>query len=228
MAGVYRGSLTAGGKANQPIAVDISDIGLVTRTESFICDVSTVGTHTPAIGTASPDDTRVKLRSARLTGMQQSLAMVTLNYLGWLETLPDPVWSIDVSTGEEPIRLNANFATLKTEAEAEDGYVEDEDGVFRAFTAPAEIAGIESYLAPKVTLTKRYILTSLPSAAVNKVGQIETPDFASLSSITPAGYNWLKIAAPLEDLIGAWQVTEVWLRSGPNGWNTTVYGEPGT
>jgi hypothetical protein len=225
MAGVYRGALTANGKASQPITVDVSDIGMVSRVESFVCDVSDVATHTPGIGTASPTDSRVKLRSARAVSQQANLVTVSLFYVGWLQTLPDPVWACDVSTGEEPIRINPNFDALASAAIADDGYVVDEDGVFRAFTAPAEIAGIESYLAPKVTLTKRYVTTSFPSAAINAVGKRDVPDFASIASITPSGYNWLKIACPFEDLLGAWAVTEVWLRSGPNGWNTIVYEE---
>jgi hypothetical protein len=228
MAGSYRGSLTAGGKADLPNVIDISDIGRVDRTDQFRCDITTVGTHTPAIGSTHPTDTRLKLRSARREENAAQIATVSLFYVGWLETLPDARWAIDVSTGEEPIILNVNFEQLKIEALAEDGYIVDDDGIFKAFTAPAEIAGIESFLAPRLTLRKRYVTTTFPATQLNLVAKVEAPDFSEIASITPTGYNWLKIGCPVEDLLGAWEVTEVWLRSGPLGWNTTIYGDPVT
>ena len=232
MASVNRGKLTGG----TPFAVDtsvlnIEDTGAASLTRKVVCDRGDVMTIIPAPGTAHPDFTNLKARSYQILYIVAGMATIEVTYTGYATTLPDPVWSVRTTTGEESIRLNANFPDLKTQAEGEtpSGYITDENGAFLEFTAPEEIAGVESYLAPKVILIKRYTTETFPTSRQAKVGFIDTPSGTGMpTGLTEGSENWLLAefeSEPLGDG-SVHAISETWMKSGPNGWNVTIYTKP--
>ena len=233
-------SLTRNGSiVDDTIAIDqpnnslrVSKTGAARLTARAKCNVSAFPTIVPSAGQAHPNFSTLFLREFDFTTLPGGLILLELNYEGYISPLPPAVWSVGGSTGEEPIRLNPNWAALKTLAQDNNGYVEDENGAFVEFTAPEELAGVQSSLAPRVVLTQRYVTTVFPTSELAALRTIDAPPttgtngWDEIPAMTTGAENWFKINFESVDLgFGeAYEITNQWLKSGPNGWSETIYG----
>lgn len=178
----------------------------------------------PPLGSRHPQFPALELEEIEPDFGRVGLGRFTLVYRGGQQVLGPPVYSIDVSAGAEDIRTHPDFSSLETAAENAGGYVEDEDGVFRAFTAPAQLAGVDQFLLPALTISKRWSSTVIPGGA-NKVGKIDMPDGPFPSQVLSGSQNFLKIGFAVDRHGDVYEVWEQWLRSGDQGWSTLIYGD---
>jgi hypothetical protein len=222
--------MTSGVGIGQPgNEITIDEAGVVTAIARIKCNTADIFTLIPPPGTANPTFATLLARSYRILYEEAGRAEIEVTYKGYISPLPDPVWTVRGSTAEENIRVNANWAAIESEAIDNDGLVLDENGAFVEFTAPPALAGVDSFLAPKLVLTRRYVTTTYPSAGAQALGLIDTPTgWDEIASLTTGAQNWLKVDFESNDLGdgAAYEITESWMRSGLAGWLELIYTEP--
>ena len=187
-------------------------------------------------GTAHPTFTTLRAREYGAVTNRGQISELEIIYRGYVSPLPKAVWTVETSTGEEPIRVNPNWEVIKAIAEGQvpSGYITDENGAFVEFTAPAGLAGVESYLSPKTIVSRSYVTTTFPSSDSKKVGQIDVPPSAGpngwteIPAMTVGDEKWLKISFNSEDLgeKAAYLIQEQWMKSGHSGFDIGIYGVP--
>ena len=239
MSMIRKGTMTGDALVSQAgNALSVSAEGvaqIVARVKTDTANLlNAIGDYPP--GTAHPTFTTLLAREYTAITLAGGISELEIIYRGYISPLPDAVWTVETTTGEENIRTNPNWDALETLAKGEtpSGYVEDENGAFVEFTAPAELAGVESFLAPKTIVTRRYVTTTFPAADSKKVGQIDTPPstgangWSEIPNMTETGENWLKISFNSEDLgdKAAYLIQEQWMKSGPAGFGTNIYALP--
>lgn len=147
------------------------------------------------------------------------------------------------STGEEPIATNRNFnvsmdgspsivdlaggrATLGVDGlvTGTGGALFDSEGGFLYFRKDAQYKffGISSYLNPSLVYRRSFSMENAPS--LTAVGKIVDPD-DDFPSVT-AGANWLCLGISYQKKGNVYDITHEFRASGPNGWNTYIYGTP--
>lgn len=180
-------------------------------------------------GTPHPTFTTLLSREYGAITMKGGIAELEIIFRGYTSPLPDPVWTVSTSTGEENIRTSPNWTDIVTLAGA--GYIQDENGAFVEFTSPAELAGVETFLGPKTIVTRSWVTTQFPYDLVKTVGNIDTPPtggpsgWSEILNMTSPGENWLKLSFDAEDLgdKAAYLIREQWMKSGPAGFSDTIY-----
>jgi hypothetical protein len=232
MATVRRGSMTGSTAISQAgNEITIDEAGVVTAIARVKCDVASIFSVIPAPGTPNTTFSTLLARSYRILYEEAGRAEIEVTYKGYISPLPDPVWTVRGSTAEENIRVNANWAAIEAEAVANNGLVTDENGAFVEFTAPPALAGVDSFLAPKLVLTRRYVTITYPSSGAQALGTIDTPTgWSEIANLTTEAQDWLKIDFESNDLGegAAYEITESWLRSGFAGWSPLLYTIPAT
>ena len=146
-------------------------------------------------------------------------------------TYPD-TWSIEISTGSEPIESHPQFSGYFTDAQWEkyrlwkNGQPDPAD-----WTPSTQMGdrgqilqnridkGITTFLAPKIVV--RHTYTSTAKADLSAVGKINFPSFAS--GITPAGVNFIITGASLTQDGALYRISYEWLGSAPGGWDSYLY-----
>lgn len=88
-----------------------------------------------------------------------------------------------------------------------------------SYFGPGSFFGQESYLLPKATYRYSYNATSVPTAA--DVGTIVSAPTGSPS--LPTGCTWLLTGRTWRRQGSIYRISETYMGSGPNGWNTTIY-----
>lgn len=233
--GTMTGTATVSQAGN---VLTISAEGVAQITARIKTDTSNLSTALAAVppGTAHPTFSTLLAREYGAVTNKGGISELEVIYKGYISPLPDAVWTVETSVGEESIRTNPNWDFIKAMAEAEDpsGYVTDENGAFLEFTAPEELAGVESYLSPKTIVSRSYVTTTFPYSDANKVSQIDTPPstgangWSEITNMTTGDENWLKISFTSEDLgeKAAYLIQESWMKSGHSGFSIGIYGVP--
>ncbi|MGL4422116.1 MAG: hypothetical protein ACRCZF_15720 [Gemmataceae bacterium] len=161
----------------------------------------------------------------------------TYMYEGFLNGLPEPVYSLSSSLAEEPIELHKDFLTIagKPSAPLNGAVFIDPDtqkittdnskGVFREFLATIDgarnlKAGIESYLSPGAVWTEIYFSTTRPSD-LGDLGEIDNPSGPNPSF--GSGRNWLYSGADYTRRGGIYEIRKTWILSGRTGWDSDIY-----
>ena len=146
-------------------------------------------------------------------------------------TYPD-TWSVEISTGSEPIESHPQFSSYFSDAQWEKYRLWRNGAPDPADWTPATqmgdrgaqlqlriSKGITTYLAPKITVKHTFTQVGKPTLAA--VGQINWPDFAS--GITPSGVNFILTGASVTQDGNLYRVAYEWLGSAPGGWDTFLY-----
>jgi hypothetical protein len=234
-----QGSMTGGTTISQAGSVlTISVEGVAQITARIKTDTTNILTALNSIPPGTPHPTFTTLLSREYGAVTNvgGIAEIEVIYRGYTNPLPPAVWTVATSTGEEPIRTNPNWDVIKGIAEDQvpSGYITDENGAFVEFTAPAGLAGVESYLSPKTIVSRSYVTTTFPYADSLNVGQIDDPPsmgingWSEISDMTRGDENWLKISFDAEDLgkEAAYLIKEQWMKSGHSGFDIGIYGVP--
>jgi hypothetical protein len=146
-------------------------------------------------------------------------------------TYPD-TWSVEISTGSEPIESHPEFSTHFTHSQWEkyrlwrNGAPDPADWTpstqmgSRGQLLQARIdKGITTFLAPKIVVKHTFTLTVKPTLVA--VGTRNFPSFAS--GITPSGVDFIVTGASVTQDGLLYRVAYEWLGSAPGGWDTLLY-----
>ncbi len=162
---------------------------------------------------------------------------VTYTYEGFLNSLPEPVYSLSSSLSEEPIELHPDFLDIAgTPSAPLNGAIfvdpetnlittDNAKGVFREFLATiggaANLkAGIESYLSPGATWTEIYFATSRPTD-LGSLGERDSPSGPQPSF--GSGRDWLYSGCEYTRRGYIYEIRKTWLLSGRTGWDEDIY-----
>lgn len=163
----------------------------------------------------------------------------------YINTVPDPgggggqtypeTWSIEVSTGSEPIEGHPNFGSNFTEAFWTKYRLWKNGQPSPADWTPATAGtlgvrlmqyinqGITSYLSPKIVIKHTYSSTSAPDLAA--VGMRNFPSFAG--GLTPEGVDFIVTGASCVQEGPTFRISYEWLGSALGGWDQYLYAEAG-
>lgn len=146
-------------------------------------------------------------------------------------------YSLEGTTSEDPIETHPEYQALldlyngtedassgkakwpKTISGGEQTFAGQPDG-----SAPEQrnpMHGVEGYLVPGLTWTRKSVSRTLPYSIIRSLGTIDNPpgNPPELSG----NRNWLKIRARATFRGNVWQIEETWLLSGPDGWVPEMY-----
>lgn len=171
------------------------------------------------------------------SGKSGKFYRVTYTYEGFLNSLPEPVYSLSSSLSEEPIELHPDFQTFAGKPSAPlNGAVfldpdtqkittDDARGVFREFMATLTgvqniKAGVEAYLAPGATWQEIYFSVSRPTD-LGSLGEIDSP--SGPNPTIGSGRTWLYSGADYTRRGGIYEIRKTWLLSGRAGWDVDIY-----
>lgn len=171
------------------------------------------------------------------SGKHGKFYRVTYTYEGFLNSLPEPVYSLASALSEEPIELHPNFqdfagtpsaplnGAIFVDPETEKPTTDNSRGVFREFLATISgaqnmKAGIESFLNPGATWTEIYFSTSRPTD-LGSLGEIDSP--SGPQPTIGSGRNWIYSGVDYTRRGGIYEIRKTWLLSGRNGWDSDIY-----
>lgn len=216
--------------------VQYNDDGSATGTAVYITDVNSSGLL-PSEGSVHPKDPRLTCTNAVFTYLNNNRISSTCTYFGLTSTKRRISYSS--GTTSERIETYVDFEELAgsdpydkstwrngavfRKQEANDEYTEkfaEFLGFFPSNGAPIDLAGVTEYLNPSGTVEVSYYLDRVPS--LSRLMQIH-------SSVTgfrkPEGVKDLLLIDMPYRQIGDiyYQVSEVYLCSGKNGWSNKIY-----
>ena len=144
---------------------------------------------------------------------------------------PD-TWSLEISTGSEPIESHPQFSGYFTDEQWEKYRLWKNGQPDPATWTPATQMGsrgqilqtlisktITTYLAPKIVVKHTFTSTVKPS--LTQVGTRDFPSFCS--GLTPSGVDFIVTGATLTQDGGLYRVSYEWLGSAPGGWLPYLY-----
>lgn len=162
----------------------------------------------------------------------------TYIYEGFMLSLPEPTYELDVSTGEEPIQTHPDFETFAgTPATPLNGAIfldpdtrkpsKLPDAVWFEFAvadaAPGTTnkkAGVVSYLVPGTTWNEISFSKTRPTD-VGNVGKIDTP--SGPAPTLPDDGTWLYIGMNYTKRGSIYEIRKTWRASSRGGWDTDIY-----
>jgi len=199
---------------------------------------------TPTIGALLNRDGNTLSLTNFSISKKDSLATITETYTGADITTPD-VYEVSASTSEEPIASHPAFTAptgiwllsiveacggaITEGSGAIGGAVFNSDGAFVEFSKNAVngFFGVQSFLSPRVSYKRTYSITSVPTIGSKVAFIFNTP--AGNPPVIGSGRNWILSGVSWENNgnqitnSGQYQVTEDYISSGPNGWNSAIY-----
>jgi len=228
MSRVTKGQITGGDILGLQVQ---SDSNIVTKNDGtmdgslvYKLDAENV-VSLPQIGDAHPDDDRLECINVSRTYDNLGIVTATCSYFGLSPQsgqVTVQITSYQGGTNSDPIQTHPNFATLT----AGSNYSYDDDGNFLGFTG-GDLAGVQSYLTPSSTVTLTAWRVDKPK--LNNRVQIfeDLPYDLKEGGIIPTFSsdikNWLLIDGPYRKVGSFYQVSDVFLASGPDGWSTDIY-----
>lgn len=194
----------------------------------------------PALGSPHPHAPFLWLESLRLR-FTPGLWKVFAAYAGVQQDETEPVYDFNPGTGNEPIETIDNFVSAVAGSPSSpingaifrdpatgDISTDDAVGVFDRFSimkdgAQNPWAGLQEYLAVNnTTWTKSWTRRSKPSGAARPL-TVTTNPAGNPPSFDGANYNWLQFPVAFSQRGSAYECRQVWMLSGPRGWNRVVY-----
>lgn len=177
----------------------------------------------------------------RIIRQSAELSEIEVEYIGLTSDPTTPVVNYPGNSGLDPIETHPNFKQFAGDPATSPDQLSrwvgsngavfdpilDAEGTenfgweFVGFLDPAFTKyGVESYNVPNHIVYLTYLTFGRPR--VSRVNTIRS----SLPRVRrPNGVkNWLCIGVPYQQIGPLYQVTEQWLGSGPNGWDTDIYG----
>jgi hypothetical protein len=216
--------------------------GSVDRTGIVSVDVPMwVATLSEALSVSAPLGLGVPLVSRNFKQSEDGGYEVTLHFEGMEGTAPkedETTFEFDVSMSEDPIEAHPNFDAISEKYgwdEVEKAFPKfppgtaTSDGSALGKKSKAKknpLYGTESFLSVGAVFRKTYASLTIPAGVLRGIGAIvERPPNIGQFQIPSTGSkrNWLKLAPKIRRRGNSVEVTEEWMLSGPNGWNSDVY-----
>lgn len=133
-------------------------------------------------------------------------------------------YSLEGTTSEDPIESHPDYQSLL------EVYSGEEDESTGKAKWPKTLGddggrnamhGVESYLVPGCTWTRKSVSATFPVALLRALGKIDSPP-GSPPRLT-GNRNWLKIRVRATLRGNCWQIEESWMLSAEDGWIAEVY-----
>ncbi|MEQ1862647.1 MAG: hypothetical protein ABMA13_22230 [Chthoniobacteraceae bacterium] len=200
----------------------------------------------PDIGIAGLVENQARTFDARAGGTAEGYdVLVTLEGHSTPDNAEGEDYSLDGATSEDPIETHPFFLGLK---EKFNGTIDPSSGKVKFDDTLAEggeaglsgatgngldatggdigarnpMHGVESYLVPGLTWTRKSVSRQLPLSIVRALGTIDSPP-GQPPTLEGTRRNWLKARVRAQWRGNIWQIEESWLLSGPDGWLPDIY-----
>ena len=179
----------------------------------------------PQIGDAHPDDDRLECINVSRTYDNLGIVTATCSYFGLSPQsgqVTVQVTSYQGGTNSDPIETHPKFSTLAASSD----YSYDDEGNFLGFTG-GNLQGVQYYLTPSSTVTLTAWRVDKPSlndrvSIFDKI-PYDVNEGGIIPSFSNDIKNWLLIDSPYRKVGSFYQVSDTFLASGPDGWNTDIY-----
>jgi hypothetical protein len=197
------------------------DDGTIEGTVTFECDESNLP-NLPQVGNSHPRDTRAELYARDITYLPLRKVRMVGSFFGLVSSTTDPVLNYTPNTDRQLIETHADFAEFAGDADSPQNGAEfdSETGEFLGFfDSSNDLFATRYHLTPSTQVSLTYWTRNRPSLKkrmriVNRVAGFTAP---------PDVKDFLRLDMPYRQVGSHYQVTEIYLGSGPNGWNATVY-----
>lgn len=216
MARVEKGDLT--GAIIQPDrSITEKNDGTLEGSIVWKCDASEADEQLPKLGDLHPDDDRLEVYNITRTYNSNGIVTANCSYFGLIASATPPVVSYSGGTNSDPIETHPNFSTLTSSS----NYSYDDDGNFLGFTG-GDLQGVQYYLTPSSTVTVSQWFDSKPILGA-RIAIVTRPIGTSGYIFSSDIKNWLLVDSPYRQVGNFYQVSNVYIASGPSGWNTKIY-----
>lgn len=181
----------------------------------------------PGIKSAHPDDSRCECYARTIKYRTNGLCDVTCSYFGLVSSKTEAVISYNPSTDREPIAAHPRFKDEigGTPSSPQNGAkFADDTNEFLGFLeddAPDELLGVQYYLSASTQVSVTYWQNSVPSLRKRMEIVSSIPGFRKPSDVK----EFLRLDFPYRQIGSFYQVTELYLGSGPNGFSQIIYGK---
>lgn len=175
----------------------------------------------PRNGSLHPYDRRLTCYGRTLQRLGLDKVRGTLKYIGIVNDPTPFIIEHHGGNGQDPIETHPDFKDFAgTAASPKNGAKFDaETGEFIGFTdLTNSLAGVRSYIVPSVMVSTTYYTHYIPN--LSEVGRITSfPPIRAPRNCK----NFLLLGQPYRQIGNLFQVTNQYLGSGPDGWNTRIY-----
>ena len=188
--------------------------------KAFLEDLETL----PTFGDLHVDDDRMELFNREIVYNGLEMVTLTASYFGLSESSPNggdgQIVSFSGGANNEPIETHPDFEKFAGDAEnPQDGVIFDPvTGQFLRFEE-GDLKGVQYYLTPATQITISYWTDIVPKLKkrmeiVNNLSGVTLPEDVN---------NLLRIESSYRQTGSSFQVTEVYLASGFDGWSEVIY-----
>lgn len=188
----------------------------------FEADISKFNNF-PKLKAPHPRDSRCELYNREITYLPLNKVRMTGSYFGLVSRKTDPILSYTPNTNQEAITSHPDFEDFAgTSAEPLNGAkFDDETGEFLGFFDPAikDLFGVQFYLVPATLLSLTYWTTNIPSLGKRMQKKSTISGFRKPSDVK----EFLIMDTPYRQIGSHYQVTELIMGSGPNGFSNILY-----
>ncbi len=182
---------------------------------------------TPKRGSAFPAGDPLVCHERRFKKLNNSTVKVTCDFIGIASDPTPHKIEYPGGSGTEPIETHPNFELFAgtPEAPLNGAYFDPETGEFVGFaggttTAEQKKRGVRTYFVPNVLVNVSYWTWRVPQA--RRVAREIRGGINGV--ITPGSVkNYLLIGLPYRQVGNLYAVTEQYMGSGENGWDTDIY-----
>jgi hypothetical protein len=197
------------------------DDGTISGTVTFECDLANFA-NLPQVGAAHHRDSRAELYARDITYLPLEKVRLVGSYFGLVAAKTDSILSYTPNTDREVIETHKDFAEFAGDADSplNGAEFDAETGEFLGFFDNTnDLFGTRYYLTPSTQVSLTYWTRNKPSLKRRMSIVASVPGF----NAPPDVADFLRLDMPYRQVGSHYQVTEIYLGSGPNGWNSTVY-----
>lgn len=212
----------ANGVAIQPgYKLTEKDDGTIEGTVQFEADRNDIANF-PQVGNAHPADSRCECYARELTYGKNGKVFLSASYFGLVSSKTDPVVNYTPNTDRDAIETHPDFATMAgTSASPNNGAAFDAETeeFLGFFDSSNDLFGTRYYLRPSTMVSLSYWTRNRPTLKKRMTIVTSVKGFRK----PPDVKDFLLLDTPYRQIGSHYQVTELYMGSGPDGFNPTVY-----
>jgi len=199
--------------------------GTIEGQVTFICDNNRI-LNLPQMNSAHPRDNRCELYNREITYLGLNQIQLTGSYFGLVSNKTDPILSYTPNTNQEPVTSHPDFTTFAgTIDDPKNGasWRRNDDGSveFLGFYDPeiTDLFSVEFYLSPATLLSLTYWQRNKPALGRRMQRKSSIAGFTKPADVK----EFLVLDFPYRQVGNFYQVTELIMGSGPNGFSKILY-----
>ncbi len=177
----------------------------------------------PQMGAAHPRESRCELYDREITYMPNKKVQLCGSYFGLVSSKTKPILSYTPNTDRERVEthpLFEEFAGTKT-VPKNGAKFDAATGEFLGFYDQTikDLFGVSYYLVPATLVSLTYWQSSVPTLSARMSIKTSIKGFRKPTDVK----DFLLLDLPYKQIGSFYQVTEMYLGSGPNGFSTKLY-----